>query len=169
MNKAERLIDLIAMLLEAERPVTLERIRSSIPGYDQTTTPSFKRMFERDKSELREMGIPILVEPLDPLEEAQGYRIPKEEYYLPEITLTPEEKVALFDTMFAYAGTLSVHQDHVVHHVDMSWNKVWEGTEQIRFISLQGDHLEYRSAPSRNPLNGRECIHTVRLEKVRGY
>ena len=95
MNKAERLIDLIAMLLEAQRPVTLERIRGSIPGYDQTTTASFKRMFERDKSELREMGIPILVEPLDPLEEVQGYRIPKEEYYLPEITLTPEEKVAL--------------------------------------------------------------------------
>ncbi len=75
--------------------MTLERIRSSIPGYDQTTMASFKRMFERDKSELREMGIPILVEPLDPLEEVQGYRIPKEEYYLPEITLTPEEKVAL--------------------------------------------------------------------------
>ncbi|MBN2025285.1 MAG: YafY family transcriptional regulator [Actinobacteria bacterium] len=95
MNKAERLIDLIAMLLEAQRPVTLDRIRTSIPGYDQTTTASFKRMFERDKSELREMGIPILVEHLDPLEEVQGYRIPKEDYYLPEITLTPEEKVAL--------------------------------------------------------------------------
>ena len=95
MNKAERLIDLIAMLLEAQRPVTLERIRSSIPGYDQESTATFKRMFERDKSELRDMGIPILVEPLDPLEEVLGYRIPKEEYYLPEITLTPEEKVAL--------------------------------------------------------------------------
>ncbi len=95
MNKAERLIDLIAMLLEAQRPVTLERIRSSIPGYGQTSIASFKRMFERDKSELREMGIPILVEPLDPLEEVLGYRIPKEEYYLPEISLTPEEKLAL--------------------------------------------------------------------------
>jgi predicted DNA-binding transcriptional regulator YafY len=95
MNKAERLIDLIAMLLEAQRPVTLERIRRSIPGYGQATMPSFKRMFERDKSELREMGIPILVEPVDAFGEEQGYRIPKEEYYLPEIDFTPEEKVAL--------------------------------------------------------------------------
>ncbi len=95
MNKAERLIDLIAMLLEAQRPVTLERIRRSIPGYDQATMASFKRMFERDKSELREMGIPIQVEPIDPLEEVTGYRIPKEKYYLPEIAFTAEEKVAL--------------------------------------------------------------------------
>jgi proteasome accessory factor B len=95
MNKAERLINLIAMLLEAQRPVTLERIRRSIPGYGQTSMASFKRMFERDKSELRDMGVPISVEPLDAFGEEQGYRIPKEEYYLPEIDFTPEEKIAL--------------------------------------------------------------------------
>lgn len=95
MNKGERLINLIAMLLEAQRPVTLERIRRSIPGYGQATMASFKRMFERDKSELRDMGIPINVEPVDAFGEEQGYRIPKEEYYLPEIDFTPEEKLAL--------------------------------------------------------------------------
>lgn len=95
MNKAERLINLIAMLLEARRPVTLERIRNSIPGYQQASVSSFKRMFERDKSELREMGVPIRVEPVDAFGEEMGYRIPKEEYYLPEIDFTPEEKVAL--------------------------------------------------------------------------
>jgi predicted DNA-binding transcriptional regulator YafY len=95
MNKAERLINLIAMLLEAQRPVTLERIRRSIPGYGQASMASFKRMFERDKSELRDMGVPISVEPLDAFGEEQGYRIHKEDYYLPEIDFTPEEKVAL--------------------------------------------------------------------------
>ena len=95
MNKAERLINLVAMLLEAKRPVTLDRIRSSIPGYGQASASSFKRMFERDKSELREMGVPIQVEPVDAFGEEMGYRIPKEEYYLPEIDFTPEEKVAL--------------------------------------------------------------------------
>jgi len=95
MNKAERLINLVAMLLEARRPVTLERIRAAIPGYQQASTASFKRMFERDKSELREMGVPIRVEPVDPFGEEMGYRIPKEEYYLPEIDFTQDEKVAL--------------------------------------------------------------------------
>jgi proteasome accessory factor B len=95
VNKAERLINLIAMLLEAKKPVTLDRIRSSIPGYQQASMSSFKRMFERDKSDLREMGVPIQVEQLDPFGEEAGYRIPKEEYYLPEIEFTPEEKIAL--------------------------------------------------------------------------
>jgi proteasome accessory factor B len=95
MNKAERLINLIAMLLEANRPVTLDRIRTSIPGYQQASMASFKRMFERDKSELREMGVPIEVEQLDAFGEEVGYRILKEEYYLPEIDFNPEEKVAL--------------------------------------------------------------------------
>lgn len=95
MSKLERLMNLIAMLLEARRPVTLEQIRNSIPGYQQASTASFKRMFERDKSELREMGIPIRVEPLDAFGEEMGYRIPKEEYCLPEVDFTPEEKVAL--------------------------------------------------------------------------
>jgi predicted DNA-binding transcriptional regulator YafY len=95
MNKAERLINLIAMLLEAQRPVTLDRIRNSIPGYQQTTMASFKRMFERDKSDLRDMGVPIQVEQVDAFGEEVGYRIPKEEYYLPEIEFTTEEKVAL--------------------------------------------------------------------------
>jgi predicted DNA-binding transcriptional regulator YafY len=95
MNKAERLINLIAMLLEAKNPVSLERIRSAIPGYQQASMASFKRMFERDKSDLREMGVPIQVEQLDPFGEESGYRIPKEEYYLPEIEFTAEEKIAL--------------------------------------------------------------------------
>jgi proteasome accessory factor B len=96
MSKTERLINLVAMLLAARRPVTLERIRQAIPDYKQENPASFKRMFERDKKELREMGVPIEVEPLDPFGEEQGYRIPREGYYLPEIDFTPEEKAALF-------------------------------------------------------------------------
>lgn len=79
---------------------------------------------------------------------------------------TQEEKIALYDTMFAYAGTYRVEKDHVVHQIDMSWNSVWEGTEQVRYIRLDGRILEYRSAPAKNPLDGRDCIHTVRFEKT---
>jgi predicted DNA-binding transcriptional regulator YafY len=95
MNKAERLMNLVAMLLEAKNPVSLERIRGAIPGYQQASLASFKRMFERDKNDLREMGVPIQVEQLDAFGEESGYRIPKEKYYLPEIEFTAEEKVAL--------------------------------------------------------------------------
>jgi proteasome accessory factor B len=149
VNKAERLIDLIAMLLEAQRPVTLERIRHSIPGYGQATMPSFKRMFERDKSELREMGIPILVEPVDAFGEEQGYRIPKEEYYLPEIGFTPEEKVALLLVNRLSSGEvmpLSREAGAALHKLSPD---LGDGSRLV-----QTGSLPWRFAPRREPLEG---------------
>ncbi len=113
MNKLERLMNLVAMLLEVRRPATLEQIRNSIPDYrKQRSMASFKRMFERDKSELREMGIPIRVEPVDAFGEETGYRIPKEEYYLPEVEFTLEEKAALLlVSRFASGGMIPLSRE----------------------------------------------------------
>lgn len=80
---------------------------------------------------------------------------------------TSEEKLALYDSMFAYAGTYSVEKDRVIHRLDMSWNRIWEGTEQVRFVGIDGHNLTYKSAPAKNPLDGRDCVHTVQFEKVR--
>lgn len=74
---------------------------------------------------------------------------------------TDVEKIALYDSMFAYAGTYSVDREKVVNHIDISWNEAWTGTAQIRFLKLQADELTYISAPARNPMNGRDCVHTV--------
>ncbi len=51
------------------------------------------------------------------------------------------ERVALYDTMFAYAGTYSVEAGKVIHHVDISWNEVWTGTNQIRSFEVNGNTL----------------------------
>lgn len=96
MHPLERLINLVALLLEARRPKTFEEIRAVVPAYQQGDMATAKRMFERDKDTLREVGIPIEVAPTDVWEAEQGYRIPKELYYLPEISFTPEEVWALF-------------------------------------------------------------------------
>jgi proteasome accessory factor B len=95
VRKAERLLNLVAMLLETPRPVTAQQIRETIPGYDQESWETFKRMFERDKDELREMGIPVELAPTDAWEVEEGYRIPKDRYYLPELTLAEDEMAAL--------------------------------------------------------------------------
>ncbi|HLW90138.1 MAG TPA: lipocalin-like domain-containing protein [Roseiarcus sp.] len=79
---------------------------------------------------------------------------------------TPEEKLALYDTMFAYSGTYTVHPDRVIHHLDMSWNEAWSGTEQVRFCKLDGNNLIYTSAPAKNPLDGREATHEVTFERA---
>src|SRR5205823_2381508 len=95
VRKAERLLNLVAMLLETSRPVTAQQIRETIPGYDQDSWEAFKRMFERDKDELREMGIPVELAPTDPWEVEEGYRIPKDRYYLPDLNLAADEMAAL--------------------------------------------------------------------------
>lgn len=72
-----------------------------------------------------------------------------------------EEKIALFETMFAYSGTYTVESDRVVHHVDMSWNEAWSGTEQVRFCKVDEHTLTYTSAPAPSPFDGREVVHEV--------
>jgi hypothetical protein len=82
------------------------------------------------------------------------------------LTATVEEKIALYDTMFVYAGTYTVHPDRVIHHLDMSWNEAWTGTEQVRFYKLQGNRLTFTSTPAKNPLDGQEVVHEVLWERL---
>lgn len=98
MRRIERLINLIAALLETERPMTAEQIRSDIAGYDQPNFEAFRRAFERDKQDLRAMGIPIeLVHSGRDYfaEQPDAYIIPKDRYYLPELDLEADEVAAL--------------------------------------------------------------------------
>jgi proteasome accessory factor B len=95
VSKLERLLNLTAALLETPRLLTAAEIRRRVPGYPDSTA-SFRRAFERDKDDLREMGVPIVVEVIqgsDP--PVEGYRIPKDEYYLRDPGLAPDELAAL--------------------------------------------------------------------------
>lgn len=93
-RKTERLLNLVICLLATRRPLSAEQIRHAVPGYDRDGDEAFQRMFERDKNELREIGIPIEVH-RDPWEDEPGYRIQREAYELPEITLEPDEAAVL--------------------------------------------------------------------------
>ncbi len=103
MRRIERLINLIAALLDADRPLSAEDIRRKIAGYDQPKHDAFRRSFERDKDALRSMGIPLEVRPV-PGEDVDGYIIPKDKYYLPELDLEPDELAALRLTANAVLG-----------------------------------------------------------------
>jgi hypothetical protein len=78
-----------------------------------------------------------------------------------DLVPTSEEKIALYDSMFAYAGTFTIDHEKVIHHIDMSWNQAWTGTDQIRFYKLHNGVLTYIGAPAKNPMTGRDCVHTV--------
>ena len=96
MQPLERLVNLVALLLESRTPLTFEQIREKLAeAYEHEDVNSAKRMFERDKDVLRDIGVPIEVVAVDVWDAEQGYTIPKEHYYLPEIHFTPEEITAL--------------------------------------------------------------------------
>ncbi|MFZ2056011.1 MAG: WYL domain-containing protein [Acidimicrobiales bacterium] len=92
-DRLERMTNLVLVLLETPRPVSLREIASTVEGYPEGKEAS-RQAFERDKRALRELGIPISVEPLAG-DEQLGYRIHPEDYYLPELRFDPDEEQAL--------------------------------------------------------------------------
>ena len=98
-KRAERLVNLVIALLST-RQFTAAKIRATVPGYDaddrsEKADEAFKRMFERDKAELREMGVPLETGRTSAFDTEDGYRIARADYELPEIHLTGEEAAAV--------------------------------------------------------------------------
>ncbi|HSS25400.1 MAG TPA: YafY family protein [Mycobacterium sp.] len=95
-SKVERLVNLVIALLSTRGYVTAEKIRSSVAGYsDSPSAEAFSRMFERDKNELRDLGIPLEVGRVSVLDPTEGYRINRDAYSLPPVELTSDEAAAV--------------------------------------------------------------------------
>jgi predicted DNA-binding transcriptional regulator YafY len=95
-KKTERLLNLVICLLHTRRHLSVQEIRSAVPGYEQGSEEAFRRMFERDKEELRDLGIPLETgSDTAAHDDELGYRIARREYELPPISLDPDEAAAL--------------------------------------------------------------------------
>ncbi len=95
-SKVERLVNLVIALLSTRGYITAEKIRSSVAGYsDSASAEAFSRMFERDKNELRDLGIPLEVGRVSAWDPTEGYRINRDAYSLPPVELTPDEAAAV--------------------------------------------------------------------------
>ena len=96
-TKTERLLNLVLVLLYTRRPLSKAQVRRLVPQYAANgSTEAFERMFERDKDELRELGVPLVTEDIDALwEDEPGYRIHQRDYALPDLTFEPDELAVL--------------------------------------------------------------------------
>ena len=89
-------MNLVIALLSSRGYLTADKIRSSVAGYgDSPSDEAFSRMFERDKNELRDLGIPLETGKVSSLDPVEGYRINRDAYALPAVELTPEEAAAV--------------------------------------------------------------------------
>ncbi len=103
MRKVERLVNLVALLLDTHRPLTLDQVAELVPGYE-ATGESLRRMFERDKEELRGLGVPVERGPIDPWGSEEGYFIDPRAYAMPRLDLAPDERAALALAARAWSG-----------------------------------------------------------------
>lgn len=92
--KNERLFNLVVALLETRRPLTFADIRRRTREYQQGDSETGRRQFERDKDDLRRLGVPIETTDVE-FGTEQGYRIDRRRYEMPDVDLTPAEVAAL--------------------------------------------------------------------------
>jgi proteasome accessory factor B len=96
MDRTERLLDVVALLLDSQEPLPWADIRAAFPDdYGQGSDEANERKFERDKAELLELGIPISYVQADE-DRPDGYVIDRDSYYLPEVGLKADELAVLY-------------------------------------------------------------------------
>ncbi|HEX6500512.1 MAG TPA: WYL domain-containing protein [Micromonosporaceae bacterium] len=99
-TRTERLVNLVICLLSTRRFLTAAQIAATVPGYEHDPSDpkeheAFQRKFERDKAELRELGVPLETGTASVFDTEPGYRIAHRDYALPEIPLEPDEAAAV--------------------------------------------------------------------------
>ena len=96
MDKLERLLNLTAALRNAAQPLSASELRARMAGAYSEDLAAFRRMFERDKADLRAIGVPIEVSTLYRLDPpVEGYRIPAGAYAGRDVRFDPDELAAL--------------------------------------------------------------------------
>ncbi len=93
-------MSLVLCLLSTRQYITADRIRDTVEGYEvsqDSANPdeAFKRSFERDKAELRELGIPLETGRNSVFDTEDGYRIARKDFELPPIAFTADEAAAV--------------------------------------------------------------------------
>jgi proteasome accessory factor B len=91
-RKTERILNLTICLLVSGRYLPKSQIREAVEGYHDLSDTAFERTFERDKDELRALGVPIEVGSFDAFfDDEPGYRIKASEFELPPVELDADE------------------------------------------------------------------------------
>ncbi|OMH26288.1 hypothetical protein BKD30_04780 [Tersicoccus phoenicis] len=98
-KRTERLLNLLIALLERRQGYSREELRRVIPAYAAAGDEAFERMFERDKADLRDLGLPLESFSDDSYFDADlhtvRYRIHPDRYRLPPVRFSTDESAVL--------------------------------------------------------------------------
>ena len=115
--KSERLLNLVILLLVARDYTPKDQIRELMEPYRGSSDEAFDRMFERDKDDLRALGIPLETGFVDKFfEDELGYRIKRDAFELPAIDFAPDEVavLGLAARVWGHAGMAAATSDALV-------------------------------------------------------
>jgi len=158
-NKSERLINLTMALLATKRFLTKNQIFESVDGYEGSPETK-ERMFERDKTELRALGLEIEVGNEDPLfDDEAGYRISPQNYSL-ELDGLSTEDISLLslatsqwqNSLFSKSAQSALRKVEALHGAfeqeslslpfhrmeipDDRFGEIWQATQESRELSF---------------------------------
>ncbi len=134
MDRTERLLDLVALLLAASEPVSFAELRESFPDDYGGAREAAERKLERDKAELVGLGVPIEFSPSTEDRELGGYLIDRKAFFLPDARLSPEENAALYA---AGSAALAAHDFPFAQDL----------AHALRKISLSGANSQQQAVP----------------------
>jgi len=80
--------------------------------------------------------------------------------------MTDQERVELFKTTIAYGGTYSYDGKAIRHHVDISWNENWTGTDLVREVKFDGNRLILSTVPAPASQDGKLVTAVLTWERV---
>ena len=145
-QKIERQLNLLFVLLNTKIPIEREEIRKRVPGYFDKSNEAFERMFERDKENLRDLGIPIEALPIDTFHEDNfGYLIREANWLLPEVNLTAAERTLLNLAAAAWSHS-ALNTSEIGYALDTAVKRLSTRSDiepQIEFsLSSQAHHIE---------------------------
>lgn len=83
-----------------------------------------------------------------------------------QASMTDTDRVILFKSVVAYAGTYRRVANRVIHSVDISWNEIWTGTEQVRELEFDGTHLSLKTPPTPSPVDGKLAVATLIWQRL---
>lgn len=174
VNSAERMLNLVALLTESNRPLTLEDIGNYMVSQYPEKAEARRTAFERDKKSLRKLGVPITMQVLGGSDAGKtAYSIDRAEYKLINFELTEDELSAL-------------QQAAALVQIDTQWGKQavqWLGGDVVDSHSHTVAHVDARSqelpqlwsAIAKNcsisfPYHGRErTVHPYGLISRNGF
>lgn len=80
--------------------------------------------------------------------------------------MTDQERAELFKTMVAYGGTYTLEAMTITHHLDISWNEIWTGTDQVRNIKFDGRKVILSTNPQPRSQDGKVAVSIATWEKL---